>query len=299
MCDAEPAIVRASWIASQFTGSTGRPLEQCMWGRGIVPADKCTNLRTEAFDTQLRVGKFVEASTTSRAIYADGLGGPRWVSSALRKVGTGARSIDLQDDDGHGLVHLRSMGLLFSSVPARQSIPRAETVAGARALARMPAGTIDKWGCDALYTVQGSRGPRLAARSAGANGDVWCDLSDQLKRHPGLLPHKVKAHCSLADVKMGIISFADYLGNGFADVTAGVAAELFQEDLPACLEAERASGLAVLLNLRLAAIEARCWSIAAAEMVADPALPELPQSAGHRKSYRNQTILGVLKWCFS
>ena len=46
-----------------------------------------------------------------------------------------------------------------------------------------------------------------------------------------------------------------------------------------CLEAERASGLAFLLNLRLAAIEARCWSLAAAERVAEPDLPELPQPA--------------------
>ena len=66
MRDAEPAIARTSWIASQLTGSTARPLKQCMWGRGIVPAEKCTNLRTEAFDTQLQFVKFVEAATTSR-----------------------------------------------------------------------------------------------------------------------------------------------------------------------------------------------------------------------------------------
>ena len=227
MRDAEPAIARTNWIASQFSGSTARPLEQCLWGRGIVPADKCTNLRTEALDTQLQFGKFVEAATTSRTIYTDGSGGPRWVNSSLRKVGAGAASIDLQMADGQHSFHLRSMGLLFSSVPAKQSVPRAETAAGARALAQMPDGTISKWGCDALYTKQGAREPRLAARSAGANGDVWCDLSSQLKRQPGLLPHKVKAHCSLADVNSGIISFADYLGNGFADAAAGIASELF------------------------------------------------------------------------
>ena len=61
-------------------------------------------------------------------------------------------------------------------------------------------------------------------RARGDNGDVWCPLIEELNSAGLVGPLKVKAHCSVNDIKAGHISLHDYFGNGLADVAASVSA---------------------------------------------------------------------------
>lgn len=278
MQESEEAIGKTNWISAQFMQQTARPLEPCLWGRGILPASKSSNLRSEMQERHIILGDLEGATSASGSLFTDGSGGPKWIPEALGRVGAGAASFAVDaaaDEQSPGL--LKKIGLLFTSVPARRTVPRAETWAGARALSCLSTGAVRRWGCDALYMVQGARAAKVAFRKAGPTGDVWCALDEQLQRHR-IAPEKVKAHTSLQDVISGHISFGDYFGNQLADLAAGVAATIFQEQLPAIQNAEKCFGLAVQLNLRLAAIEARCWSVAAAELVPAPQLPEVPEA---------------------
>ena len=106
---------------------------------------------------------------------------------------------------------------------------------------------------------------------------MWCELQAQLAGSPDLSgANKIKAHQTIECVRMGKLTFEQYLGNGLADVAAVVAGEMFQEPATILTSAEADVGLAVLLNLRLATIEAHCWIAAASKRVPRPLFPNLP-----------------------
>ena len=51
----------------------------------------------------------------------------------------------------------------------------------------------------------------------GADCDLWQLLKDQLIRHHGEVHfYKVKAHCKLQDVRVGVVGFHQCIGNFFA-----------------------------------------------------------------------------------
>ena len=270
----EPSLTKTQWIGELWGKPTGQSLEPCLWGRGILPADHSHNLATAAESKFVIAGDFVAAAHASGTIYTDGSGGPKIAAAALRRVGAGAAAFHASTS-ADGTVHLDHIGLVFSQTPGKQSVPRAETFAGVQALSAAEPGFVRAWWSDASYTVKGAE--QLHRRQAGSNGDVWVSLGAQLDRHPGLLPTKVKAHTTLDDVVAGTIPFEHYFGNGLADVAAGCAAEIFQEQEPVLREAERWFGIAIGLNWRIATIEARCWQAAAAAKVPLPILPPIPE----------------------
>ena len=163
---------------------------------------------------------------------------------------------------------VKSIGLVFAQVPGKQSVPRAETFAGFRALHRAAEHPIAEWWSDASYVVQGARA--FSQRKNGANGDIWCSLDAESKKRFQLLPSKVKSHCTLSCVQAGLLTFHQYVGNGLADIAAGAAAEIYQQQTPVLREAERWFGIGMSVNKRLACIEARCWLAASAKKIPDP-----------------------------
>ena len=271
---------RTDWVSLQFTRATtpGRLLEPCLWARGILPANRSSNLPRELGDKQVMFGDFSKAAQGSSTIFTDGSGGPEWALKPLRRVGAGAAAISFAEPPSCfiGPAHVSDVGLLFSQVPGRQTVPRAETWAGAQAI-KEARQKVSLWWCDASYTVSGALQSSRPSRCAGANGDVWCALDAQLRASPDLPgASKIKAHQSLECVHNGKLTFAQYLGNGLADVAAGVAAEVFQESAAILTAAEADFSLAVMLNLRLATIEATSWAAATSKLVPRPVLPGLP-----------------------
>ena len=193
-----------------------------------------------------------------------------------------------------GPLHVASVRQIFSQVPGLQTVPRAETWVGAIAI-KEARHEVAPWWCDAAYTVLGSFRSAITTRCQGANGDVWCELQAQLAASPDLSgANKIKAHQTTECVRMGKLTSEQYLGNGLADVAAVVAGEIFQESATILTSAEADFGLAVLLNLRLATIEAHCWIVAASKRVPRPVFPDLPKIeeddvplAGARKKLRS------------
>ena len=238
------------------------------------PANRSQNLATEAGSGFLVAGDFEAAVKASGTIYTDGSGGPKIAAAALRRVGAGAAAFHAVTRED-GSLCLEHIGLVFSQTPGKKTVPRAEAFAGAQALSLAATGTVQAWWSDAAYTVRGAS--QLQQRQAGANGDVWLRLSNQLARHAGPAPSKVQAHTTLDSVAADEISFEHYFGNGLADLAAGCAAALFQEQKPVLREAEKGFGIAIGLNKRIATIEARCWHAAAAITVPQPVLPPIPE----------------------
>ena len=193
----------------------------------------------------------------------------------LRRVGAGAATVHIEESQGE--LVLRSAGLLFVSVPGKQTVPRAENHAGARSLL-LTSHCVQSWLCDASYTVKGSGQGSLPKMIRSQNGDVWLPLSEQLARSRRLEDGatKVKAHQTLAQVRQGSIAFKDYIGNGLADIGAGLAAECNQQQQPVVESVQKSFATCVLLNLRLAAIEAHVWQTEAKRQVPVPVLLPLP-----------------------
>ena len=285
----EPAVGKTQWMGKHLGNAAGvagadglpadgiRAFEECLWGRGILPANRLENLRSDTEAASVELGSFCGAAHASATVYTDGSGGPNWALKALRRVGAGAASFELESGRGEDSQHwhFRSFGLLCCRVPGRQTVPRAETWAGAKALAAFGPSLLH-WLCDASYTVQGAQ--HSDTRLSGRNGDVWVELMSQIRRIPDFAgPRKIRAHTTLECVRRGDVSFADYLGNNLADAAAGAAGQVFQESTPTLSSAERDFALAVLLNRRISAIEAMCWQAVAASFVPRPVMPSLPE----------------------
>ena len=107
----------------------------------------------------------------------------------------------------------------FGALPGpTQTVPRAELYAAIQALevAELPEVTLFS---DCKYFVDYSSKEPSLLRSA-ANGDLWDDYL-KLTEHRTVNVVKVKAHCTIEDVRNGIIQWEHYIGNSYADVLAG------------------------------------------------------------------------------
>ena len=159
-------------------------------------------------------------------------------------------------------------------------MPRAETWAGVVGLNRATTSSqysgIDRWFSDASYTVHGAQQAARGARSKGANGDTWCVLYDALANSGLGGAQKMKAHCTVQDIREQKISFHYDFGTGLADVAADVAAMVVQEAPPVLHAVDRFTGLAILMCMRLATIEAHAWTFMSSTSVPRPVQPPLP-----------------------
>ena len=144
----EPALQKTAWVGQLWSKPSGQTIEQCLWGRGILPADHSQNLATETGSRAVVCGNFARAASAAGTLYADGSGGPKHAASALRRAGAGAAVVHTTTGPS-GEFLLADIGLLLSQVPGRQSVPRAETFAGAQALAHAEPGTLHTWWSDA------------------------------------------------------------------------------------------------------------------------------------------------------
>ena len=280
LLEVAPAILKTNFIARQFQHQVppAQYVEECMWARGLLPANRCTDLQREPEPATIEAGDFRGAATSSGVVYTDGSGGPGHVHKTVRRVGVGAAALSLRRDD-QGTYQLDNIGLLFGTCPGRQTVPRAETVAGHMALSKAAEHHIDSWYCDASYTVRGASEHSIARMSAGANGDVWTMLKGALDmQRQGLSATKVRAHQTLREVAAGVLTFEQYLGNGFADIAADVSAVANQPEQPLVEYSQSSFSLCFLLNMRLAAIEAHVWHVASSSRVPAPLLPPLPLS---------------------
>ena len=125
--------------------------------------------------------------------------------------------------------------------------------------------------------MKGANRSTIGNMTKGANGDVWTRLDNALATQTDNFgATKVKAHLTLGDVVAGTISFGQYVGNGLADIAAEAAALKHQPDIPLVNFAQKSFATCVLLNFRLAAIEAHVWHVAALSQVPEPLLPPLP-----------------------
>ena len=203
----EPAIGKTEWLRPFLAGAKQqqRPFEQFLWARGILPASRITGLVGDFEQQQDTIGNFAGAAASSGEVFTDGSGGPQWIVPPLRRVGAGGAAVQLSADPltSNEPIIVQSVGLIFASVPGRQTVSRAETWAGSVTLAASPP-TVRRWWVDAAYTVGGARPAARRSRTEGANGDVWVALLENIDMAPQLPgPSKVKSHLGLDDVLEG------------------------------------------------------------------------------------------------
>ena len=271
---ATPAIPKTDFVTKQFKEVVppSTAFEECIVFRDILPASRCRSLLEDLAVHTL--GSIETAAQDSGTLFTDGAGGPKHIIESLRKDGSGAACVNLVPTADGSLV-LASVGILFGNVPGAQSVPRSETFAAVLGL-RHVGNRIKSWQSDASYCVQGASANRNDQMSQGKNGDLWCVLREQFSLNPDIAVSKVKAHLTLSHVLDGAISFESYLGNGLADLAAGIAADSFQQQQATIEYAQKSFSMCVLICLRLAAIEAHCWHVTSLLLVPVPTFDPLP-----------------------
>ena len=262
-----------------------------LWCRAIVPSDWWDYTdELEAVDKE--IGNLGRSITASSCVFTDGAGGARLIPAEIRQVGAGGFAMDIDvtgwdtTDNEDPTVNCRSAGLACWRVPGRQTVPRAELAAGLGALkalaaeegAAQPRKPVEIRS-DAAYFVRGANQDEglFRVKCSGTNGDLWQGFHD-LGGRDQCTVSKVKAHTSIFDVASGATRLEDYIGNGFADLAAGLAAEISQPSDNLCRTASRWLGIGYLVALRISHIEAAIRSQAPC-MVPEPTFDPIPTPA--------------------
>ena len=187
-------------------------------------------------------------------MYTDGSGGdsrqdvPAW----CKKAGAAAVAFDCEGTD------LCNISFFASSVPGRQTVPRAELVGwiGGNELNPMVPCRSDSLhvvkGVSSLSDIADADSSPLLRHS---NYDLWRIAYKALEESHAPPPIKVKAHTTLEQVAEGSVSVQDYIGNGMADALAGAAAFLAAEPSPVQTFARRNAALAFHICVRIAIVE--------------------------------------------
>ena len=150
---------------------------QCLWARGILPAQLLEpGPPVQASARVVSVGPFESLRSATRLSFSDGAGAPRGYPQHLRRVGAGASSVRLNEVDlEHSPPLLAELGLRFSGVLGPQTVPRAETHAAWLALPAEPSDPPPELGYDATYVGSGVQ-PSVPLRGSllrGRNADLW------------------------------------------------------------------------------------------------------------------------------
>ena len=190
-----------------------RDAENCpvLWLRGVVPGKTVEKPALPDEPILHRVGTVANHSIDDLEFYTDGSGGEQNRDVRLRRVGAAAVAIDLQGE---------LVAALFSGVPCRQTVPRAELYGeylNIILVAPIARGLTVKTRPDASYIINTWRRDREQLKKT-SNGDLWqitqnaenvCDVR--------LDPSKIDAHLTGQHVEQGIITQNELIGNGFAD----------------------------------------------------------------------------------
>ena len=182
---------------------------------------------------------------------SDGGGGPDG-DPRTRRVIAGAAVFDSESDE---------VAILFSQVPGRQSVPRAELWGLLHVLRRMQPNRHYTMYIDASYVINGMNS-RSNHYSQGTNGDLWTLTYTELDRlgSPGVKCVKVKSHVTDGRewtiynmTARGLV--LNELADGAVEEGTGRisrSTEAIAKDGEQCFTAKR-------IALRLAAIESSIW----------------------------------------
>lgn len=155
----------------------------CLWAKGPLPSNcwKVEECNAQvaaqiASETQvIQFGNFA-AGNGARTIGTDGSGGAQSVPKELRRVGAGIAGVDMDQSDPRPFP-CRSLAVIMSQTPGRQTAPRAEVWALARTCEATNTWTIEETAIDAKYVINGLASPEATGKmQAGTNDDVWKDL---------------------------------------------------------------------------------------------------------------------------
>lgn len=262
-------LQKTSWLKS-FAAKCRAKKPSCLWLRGILPYNSAGRLAERYEDLPTKTITWASNRCGGGSLYTDGSGGSsRHIPKALRRVGAGAVSFQTETIEGKPAgLQQNNFALTASSVPGKQTVPRAELFAAIAGVEGQCWQTDDQsfsaWTVDAKYVSEGWARKDTTRKSsfgrsfgAGANTDLW-----QAIEAPGVearlpAPKWVKSHCTLEDVCAGKLSFEDYFGNGMADVAAGVAADFVAVPDQIAKVATRELRIAFLVAIRIGIIEAR------------------------------------------
>jgi hypothetical protein len=189
--------------------------------------------------------------------FTDGAGGdarqdvPAW----CKRGGCGAVAFTL----GEGW-QLEALSFAASSIPGKQTVPRAET----KALVELARFSLAEARSDSSYVVKHAAlvqhfaehgGPPPQAL-LGDNADLWSEYLG-LCEESGckLRASKVKAHVGIDSVVQGLHDETEYIGNAIADVLAGSASHMAAETVPVQTFARRHSMMTYLICMRIAIVE--------------------------------------------
>jgi hypothetical protein len=191
----------------------------CFWGRGLVPLEWIAppHEPVEATISWSSPGPRPTVAT----LCTDGSGGPCNSDARLRRVGAAAVEV-CEVTPGS----FRVLELLASTVPGRQTVPRAETFSEVLAI-RIANGRPATSHSDASYVVNNFHKPAVRG---GLNGDVWGMVHAELlnvSAGEDFNVQKVKAHCdrdSYVSTASPLAIFGNAVADHFADEAARVAA---------------------------------------------------------------------------
>ena len=264
-----PWLGKTSWLVGQAREASFKP--EVFWMRGLISHSMAGAIVEEYQNSKEELWWSAGAPPCGGnegrrcELFTDGSGGPRFVHKSIQQVGAGAAWLNIATT-GEGADYIESVGIVCSSVPGRQTVPRAETHAPLcvrRVLQHSHArgcAAFDAWEADATYVTSGvakhlarANGQSLAT---GVNGDVWSQLEGMVDDGSLPVPVKVKAHTSLAEASLSTRSWIDFLGNSLADCAAGAAAATLIPDGIWLKELERAERRAFHVLIRAASAEA-------------------------------------------
>ena len=257
----EEEVVKSQWMKK---GVEAGDYEECLWGRAILPAGKIEGgVEVDPKEVEVRMtGLFGVVAERTSTIYTDGSGGSAKSSKQCPRHGSGAAAVNLQHDD-EGKWTVTEVELMASSVPGRQTVPRAELWAAGAGIKATRGEERIEVKSDAKYVVEGwkAMGKARENQAAGRNADLWqCLRGEVAGRRGGVGLTKVKAHLTAEDVVDSGKPVDDFVGNILADAAAGAAADWElnkKEEIRRTLMWEKR---AYFIACRLGVIEARAWA---------------------------------------
>ena len=216
-----------------------------MWARGIIPFSMSRGLLPEDFEeSKFREVLSTPAEQHSRVRgFTDGAGGNDRAPGFATKCGAGAAcfGVNYDTDKPKVVTQLTNVKLIFSDVPGRQSVPRAETAGLLGLLAAIdPKEELETCTTDAQYVVNGCKNTCTQHGTSskrlwenGANGDLWSRVKEEFGNHTFPMPDKVKSHLLFSDLydPLDDSAFLKSFGNELADMCASVSGKRQQHSM--------------------------------------------------------------------
>ena len=89
MVNSEKALTTTRWIGQQWSRPAGQTIEECLWGRGVLPAGRTSLFAISRGSDATIFGGCAEAARSSGVVYTDGSGGPSHLRGSQEGWGRG------------------------------------------------------------------------------------------------------------------------------------------------------------------------------------------------------------------